>query len=869
MRSSWPIVAVACGTLLCFQQASAQQSVPVPAPGPASGLASPVAAAAVPDAAPQTIGSSGAPAPLTAAVLPPPPEPAPAAPVRASDRAVHVDADTLSMRGSREPAIGPEMVGEGHARIWSKALQLRAPRLEIYRSLHYEVLEGGVLGVDGLYAMMARRLTYESSTATLFADDATLVLKIGTTPEALVRALDTNDPHALLGCGRNGLTMKGESVRKDEAGNYDLRNDWVTTCVCAEGCTPLLSVSSVQGYIVPQHQAWLLFPVFRLFNVPVLPLPFASLPLKARETGLLFPVVNFTGPGGINFQVPVFITLGDSADVTLSALYFLGQLPNANVGGTGENSLGVRGPGADALLRWRPAVDSYGTLHILYLFDTSIGNTPHEYRGSRGEVLLNHSQGLLGGNAGVSVDLVSDSDVLADTSISYPRQAQSYTRSWAEYSRPAGPFNLSFDTNYIQDLSQYSSACPGGCLFRTPFGKLPAVFAPLAELTLSNTSRLNRMMFTQELVFDYEDAPHGQPLDGSPHMARLLGALSFSQTLPLLRGRFGNVSVETGERLQGKASPEGSGGGALRGGGYVGIIASSRIARTFETGWIHDIVPRLQIRGLDSWAQDANAFAFSPGLYPDRIGSSLNPGILGTLQNPLDLALPPQGTVQAVAALSTSVTPPHSAPVTLSVEEHAALYQTGPHPLDAGQLSATLIAPFGKNLVILRGGMDLKLGIPTQASAEYDRTFGFGVFKVGGSYLNGAANDQIARGLDLLFTPRAEIPTLATPPGVPAPPPSTDQAFVILNFQLGAFRIAFAGFLTYSPPQMTSAEVLVQDYAATVSYEAEGCGRIQLALHWTNVLGQPLQAPIPTPTYLFGDTRELGRAAQTATFPDF
>ena len=59
--------------------------------------------------------------------------------------------------------------------------------------------------------------------------------------------------------------------------------------------------------------------------VPVLVVPWLYLPLGERQTGLLLPVLGSTGASGFTVAQPLFITLGRSADATVTAEYAFGR----------------------------------------------------------------------------------------------------------------------------------------------------------------------------------------------------------------------------------------------------------------------------------------------------------------------------------------------------------------------------------------------------------------------------------------------------------------------------------------------------------------------------------------------------------------
>ena len=70
--------------------------------------------------------------------------------------------------------------------------------------------------------------------------------------------------------------------------------------------------------VIPGDRAILTWPVLYVHAVPVLPLPWLYVPLGERQTGLLFPEIASTAATGFAFSQPLYVTLGEHADLTLS-----------------------------------------------------------------------------------------------------------------------------------------------------------------------------------------------------------------------------------------------------------------------------------------------------------------------------------------------------------------------------------------------------------------------------------------------------------------------------------------------------------------------------------------------------------------------
>ena len=119
-------------------------------------------------------------------------------------------------------------------------------------------------------------------------------------------------------------------------------------------------------------------------------------------------------------------------------------------------------PGAWFEARWRPSEAAIGQLQLSYLYDTSLTQPApgSAVRGSRGAATFYHRQPLLGGNAVLGIDLVSDARFLVDTAVAQTRQKQNYLRSVAGYSLGLGQTGLSFESAYVQNLSPVATPDP-------------------------------------------------------------------------------------------------------------------------------------------------------------------------------------------------------------------------------------------------------------------------------------------------------------------------------------------------------------------------------------------------------------------------
>ena len=101
-------------------------------------------------------------------------------------------------------------------------------------------------------------------------------------------------------------------------------NGKFTACVDA---VPQWSFTASQARIRPNDKIKLKNAKFRVRDVPILPLPYASIPIKKqdRQSGFLTPTFGFSQNKGFRFSGAYFQTLGRSADVTIRGDVYTGR----------------------------------------------------------------------------------------------------------------------------------------------------------------------------------------------------------------------------------------------------------------------------------------------------------------------------------------------------------------------------------------------------------------------------------------------------------------------------------------------------------------------------------------------------------------
>ena len=92
-------------------------------------------------------------------------------------------------------------------------------------------------------------------------------------------------------------------------------NGQFTAC---EDNVPIWSFTADEAVIKPNDRIKLKNAKFRIKNIPIIPIPFASIPIKKRDraSGFLTPTFSASGNKGFRLSTAYFKTLGRSADVT-------------------------------------------------------------------------------------------------------------------------------------------------------------------------------------------------------------------------------------------------------------------------------------------------------------------------------------------------------------------------------------------------------------------------------------------------------------------------------------------------------------------------------------------------------------------------
>ncbi len=385
---------------------------------------------------------------------------------------------------------------EGNAELVTTAAALHADRITWDRDSNSATAIGRVaLRLTGgeLMVVIADVVTVrfkDDEVSEVFVNDGKVLSKTGISAEAL-RAITT--PEGLNAAGQTTMLMVGNHLVRD-GDAWRIEKLELVPCECNFD-KPSWSIRGSDARVdTLNRRASMWGPTVRVHGVPVLWLPWISLPLSNRQTGLLAPKPQYSNLNGISIEQPLFITLGRSFDLTLTPGYFSGAQYLDGV----EPLAGVRGPRLMTEFRYAPSLEMNGRATLGLLWDLKERRSPTGIRrpgtsrGLRTEGSWQHAHALGSGwfnrvdaaffsDAAYHRDLVSD--VLA-------RETGSLRSTATLFHRGADHW-VGIDVGIRQDLQLgYPLLGPSGAdpseprYGPNPLHRLPAISWAMPEATL-------------------------------------------------------------------------------------------------------------------------------------------------------------------------------------------------------------------------------------------------------------------------------------------------------------------------------------------------------------------------------------------------
>jgi LPS-assembly protein len=408
-----------------------------------------------------------------------------------SDEDIHVKAQE-----SQSDSDANHITLKGNAELHTSGTMVHADTITLDQTINLLTATGNAFCVSGYLGAVADQLTLDLNTGTLGMTQGHFFEKKKVTLE---RMLSAQTPAELQGLGQTALAGTADRIQRGSGGHLYMKNLTFTPCDCEprDPLKPHWSIQSVSADVVVGEGAWLWLPIIRVFDAPVLALPVMYVPLSDRKTGLLPILPNYAAQNGWSIPIPVYVTLGRSADVEFDLGYTFGgaqPLP-------GGPAAGVKGPSLDTTFRFTPSTDTHGTAELFLLYDLWPNRNPensYTYAGApdfgtRAE-LTSQIVSVLGGGWTTRFDLnvASDAALPRDVATDVLVQANQYLTSTLQLSHRTADSWQGLTLSYRQD-TQYPF---GYSLFGTDKNPTtgmalrgPATFQQLPEITVAFPER--------------------------------------------------------------------------------------------------------------------------------------------------------------------------------------------------------------------------------------------------------------------------------------------------------------------------------------------------------------------------------------------
>lgn len=214
----------------------------------------------------------------------------------------------VTLEADTQRESGKIFYADGHVDIIYGEARLRADHLEYNETTKEANARGNVQFDRGNQHMEADEATYN------FATDKGDFQKVRGT----VKAEHFANPNVLV--SPNPLTFSAESVRRIDQNTINVRHAWVTVC---RPDRPVWKFYAPTATIHMQKSVRLENATFRLFYVPIIYLPRASLPVgqKLRQSGFLVPAVTKSTTKGYVLGDSFYWAPTDWMDATVGAQY--------------------------------------------------------------------------------------------------------------------------------------------------------------------------------------------------------------------------------------------------------------------------------------------------------------------------------------------------------------------------------------------------------------------------------------------------------------------------------------------------------------------------------------------------------------------
>lgn len=218
--------------------------------------------------------------------------------------------DELSVEANKQSVSGPATarvsVYEGNVDIKLGIYRLQADKVTLYEATNRVIAEGSVVFDQGNdQRITGTRTEWNYATKLGFFENST-----GFTNQ-------TADGTVIF--------FTADRVERTSLNTISIRNGKVTAC--GDDLVPKWSFTAKEIEVTADDRVKLKRPTFKVLDLPVLPLPYLSIPIKRREraSGFLTPTFGTSGDKGFRLSNAYYQTLGKSADITFRNDIYTGR----------------------------------------------------------------------------------------------------------------------------------------------------------------------------------------------------------------------------------------------------------------------------------------------------------------------------------------------------------------------------------------------------------------------------------------------------------------------------------------------------------------------------------------------------------------
>ncbi len=215
---------------------------------------------------------------------------------------------SVRLEAEQQRKEGDLYFADGKVEIQYKNLQLLADHVQ-YNTHTYQASASG-------------HVQFDVDTQHLSADSAEFNVQSGTGQFDHVRGSVTMDhtPNANVLVSPNPLVFEAQDVRRIDARTYEIDHAWLTVC---EPDKPSWKFYSSRATLHVDHSVAMVNADFRMFRIPLLYIPYASLPAgrNLRKSGLLIPEFADTSVKGLVIGDGYYWAPKDWTDLTLGVAY--------------------------------------------------------------------------------------------------------------------------------------------------------------------------------------------------------------------------------------------------------------------------------------------------------------------------------------------------------------------------------------------------------------------------------------------------------------------------------------------------------------------------------------------------------------------